>query len=554
MTSNMPIYQALAHAFAAEGVDTQYTLMGDGNMHWATAMKNIDGMTTVMARHEHCACAMAMGYYSATGKVGVASVTCGPGFTQTMTALAVASRCNVPLVVFAGEVPINARWYGQTIEQPPLAHATGAHYISAHSPQRMYQYVREAFYVARHERKPAVLGVPYDLQKQPIPDLGEYQPSSGVLPQVEPTPPSPHQIAELAEKLANARCPIIVAGRGVLAAGAAAEVEALAEEAGALLATTLPMRGLFDHNPFSIGISGGYARQIATEMGAEADLVVAIGASLTHYTVDGGQMYPKAEVVQIDIEPLGLRHGLKAADVYLRADAKLAAAAALAALRANPARKASIRTAALARRIKEEPADSAVFTIAPGVLDPRAVIDELDRVIPKDFDSVSGSGHQAYFHASMRGRKPENYHAMRDFGAIGNGLSFAIGVESARKQGKTVLFEGDGSLLMHIQEFEAIARHKMKMLIVVLNDGAYGSEIHKLRADGIDDSGSVFGRTDLAAIAKGFGLRGATVTDVSQFKALFDAYAAQDTAEVWDIHISDQVVNPRTRRMSGKGH
>jgi len=146
---NMPIYEALAQAFAAEGVDAHFTLMGDGNMHWATAMKNLDGMATFSARHEHCACAMAMGYHLATGKVGVASVTCGPGFTQIMTALTVAARGRIPLVVFAGEAPINAKWYNQAIDQPPLAVATGAHYISAHSPQRMYQYVREAFYVAR---------------------------------------------------------------------------------------------------------------------------------------------------------------------------------------------------------------------------------------------------------------------------------------------------------------------------------------------------------------------------------------------------------------------
>lgn len=551
---NMPIYEALAHAFAAEEVDHQFVLMGDGNMHWATAMKNLPGMQSIFARHEHCACAMAMGYHSATGKVGVASVTCGPGFTQITTALAVASRNRVPLVVFAGEVPINARWYSQAIDQAPIATAAGAHYIAAHAPSRMYQYVREAFHVARHERRPVVLGVPYDLQKQPLPDIGSYEPSSAVLPRLEPVPPNSRQIAQLAEKLANARCPIILAGRGVLRAGASADVEELAELSGALLATTLPMRGLFDHNPFSLGIFGGYAREIALEMGAKADLVVAIGASLSYYTVDGGRMFPKAEVVQIDTDPLGLRHGLKAADLYLCADAKLATVETIKALRAIGGGKASVRSPELARRIGEEPADSASFPIAPGTLDPRKVIEELDRVIPKDFDSVSGSGHQSYFHSTMRGRRPEKFHAMRDFGAIGNGISFAVGVAAARKDGKTVLFEGDGSLLMHIQELEAIKRHGLKLLICVLNDGAYGSEIHKLRADGLDDSGSVFGRTDLASIAKGFGLRGATVTDLADLKPLFEQYEKQDTAELWNIHISDQVVNPGTRRALKIGH
>ena len=549
---NKPIYEALAEAFAAEGVDTHFTLMGDGNMHWAAAMKNLDGMATLAVRHEHCACAMAMGYHLASGKVGVASVTCGPGFTQIATALTVASRGRIPLVVFAGEAPINARWYNQAFDQPPLAAATGAHYISAHSPQRMYQYVREAFYVARHERKPVVLAVPYDLQKQPLPNLGDYQPSSTVLPRVEPMPPSPRQVDELADKLTRARCPIILAGRGVMRSGAQKEVEELAERSGALLATTLLARGMFDHNPFSVGIAGGFARDIAVEVGARADLVVAIGTSLNYYTVDGGNMFPKAEVAQIDVEPLGLRNGLKAADLYLRADAKLAVVEVLKKLRAGGA--ARIRSDELARRIREEPADGAEFAVEPGLLDPRRAIEALDRVIPKDYDSVSGSGHQSYFHSVMRGRKPENYHAIREFGAIGNGISLAIGVAAGKRNGKVVLFDGDGSFLMHVQELETVKRHGLKLLFCILNDGAYGSEIHKLRADGVDATGAIFGRTDLAAIAKGFGLRGTNVADVAQFKPLFDAYAAQDTAEVWNIHVSDQVVSPSTRRGVGRGH
>jgi acetolactate synthase-1/2/3 large subunit len=551
---NIPIYEALAQAFAAEGVETHFTLMGDGNMHWVAAMQHLDGMNTYSARHEHCACAMAMGYHSATGKVGVASVTCGPGFTQIMTALTTASRAKIPLVVFAGEAPIHAKWYNQALDQPPLAAACDVHYISAHSPQRMHQYVREAFYLARHERKPVVLGVPYDLQKQPLPNIGPYQPSSQVMPRVEPTPPHPHQIDALIEKLTNAQCPIVLAGRGVVQSGAAAEVEEVAERSGALLATTLLGRGMFDHNPFSLGVAGGFARDIAREMGAKADLLVVFGSSLNYYTVDNGSMFPKAEVVQIDVAPLGLAHGVKSGDLHLAADAKLAAAAILEKLPAGRRTAANIRSPELARRIKEEPADAAEFAVEPGTLDPRRVIEELDRVIPKDFDSVSGSGHQSYFHSVMRGRKPEKYHAIRAFGAIGSGISYAIGVAAARGNGRVALFEGDGSFLMHIQELEMVARHRIKLLFCIFNDGAYGAEIHKLRADGVDDSASVFGYTDFAAIAKGFGLRGANVTDVAQLKPLFEAYQAQDKAEVWNIHISDKVVAPQTRRGIASGH
>ncbi len=175
-------------------------------------------------------------------------------------------------------------------------------------------------------------------------------------------------------------------------------------------------------------------------------------------------------------------------------------------------------------------------------------------MIPKDWDLVSGSGHQGYFQTHMRGRKPENFHVMREFGAIGNSISIAMGVAAARGNGKVVLIEGDGSLIMHIQELETMRRHGIKLLICVLNDGAYGAEIHKLRQDGLDDSGAIFGRTDFGSISKGFGLRGTNVTDLGQLAALLRDYEAQGDAEIWNIPISDQVTSPTMRRVKIKGH
>lgn len=549
-----PIYEALARAFQAEGVDTHFTLMGDGNMHWATAMKNLPGMKTYSTRHEHCAVGMAMGYHSATGKVGVASVTCGPGFTQLMTILTTAVRSRVPIVVFAGEAPSKAKWYSQAIDQQPLAAACGAHYISGHNPERMHQYVQEAFHTAQQRRIPVVLGIPYDIQKLPMPDIGPYKPSSSVLPTFAPIPPDAGQIGRLADKLAAAKVPIIIAGRGVLRADARAEVEDLADETGAMLSTTLLGRGMYDHHPFSLGVAGGFARAVSREVFAKADLVIAIGASMTYHTVDGGKLFtPSAEIVQIDVAPVGLRDGARAAHEYLRADAKLSTLALLDALRGRKT-NAAIRSDDLAHRIRVTPADPTEYPSEPGALDPRQVVQELEGVLPGDYDVISGNGHQSYFHTVMRGGDPNRYHVMRDFGAVGNALSYTLGIAAARGNGRVVLFEGDGGLLMHIQELETARRQGIKFLIVASNDGAYGSEIHKLRAEGIDDSGAVFGRPDLGSIARGFGLRGATVTEPGHFAELLRAYEAGDTAEIWDVHISDKVVNPRVRRGTEMGH
>ena len=208
-----------------------------------------------------------------------------------------------------------------------------------------------------------------------------------------------------------------------------------------------------------------------------------------------GTTWGKAVKIQLDDAPRGLRDGQKAADIYVKSDALAGIEAILAGLDkklgVGKPTAAAIRTKELAHRIATEPADSMPFDIAPGVLDPREVIKALDAVIPKDWDIVVVGGHQAYFNTQMRGRPAERYTTVREFGAVGNGLSYALGVAAARwqaREGKIVLFEGDGGLLFHIQELETLKRQGFRILICAMNDGGYGSEFHKLRADGLDDS------------------------------------------------------------------
>ncbi len=554
------LYEALAEAFHAEGVDTQFVLMGDGNMHWSTAFAKLPGVETVHVRHEHATVAAATAYNVATNRVAVASVTCGPGVTQLMTALPAAVRARLPMVVFAGESPINAKYYNQAIDQAPLVTATGAHYIAAHSVPRMMDYVREAFHLAKYERKPVVLGVPYDLQKVEHMSNAPYETSAMYQPKVGRMHPDPALVAEAVERLAAAKRPIILGGRGVLWAGARDAAIKLADRCGALLSNTLPARGLFHDHPFQLGIAGSYFSALGREMYESADVVLAIGTSLSYY-VGGGHFWPQAYKIQLDDAPRGLRDGQKAADLYVRSDALIGIEAILAGLDkklgVGTPTAATIRTNELAQRIATEPADSMPFDIEPGVLDPRKVIEALDTVIPKDWDIVIGGGHQAYFNAQMRGRPAERYTTIREFGAVGNGLCYALGVAAARRQGrdgKIVLFEGDGGFLFHIQELETLKRQGYRILMCIMNDGGYGSEFHKLRADGVTDKWALFGRPAFENIAKGFGLRGNEIRDVSVIPKLFKDFVAQGESEVWNIQISDKVTAPVIRQTIKRGH
>lgn len=546
INSNPVAYRALAAAFKAEETEVLFALLGDGNMHWAASLTDL-GVRGIYARHEHAACAMATMYARATGKVGVASVTCGPGLTQIMTALTTAAQAHIPLVVFAGESPLHAGFYNQHVDQRPLVVGTGAHYITAHSLQRMTDYVQEAFFVARTERRPVVLGVPLDIQKQMLPKSYSYQPSSSVIPHTGRMVANATDVDQVVETIERSQRIVVVAGLGALHSGAQPDCEALADACGGMLATTLPTRGMFDHHPFGIGISGGYARETGRRLMQEADLLIAVGASLAHFTTDGGKLYREARKVQIDTQPVGLKHGRQAADIYLRADAREGVRAIIERL-AKSRSQQSWRSDALATEIAEGPADGTAFPPQPGVIDPRDAVAAIDRVVPKDWEIINSSGHCAYFTAQLRGRKPENFNVIREFGAIGNGLSYAIGAAAGKPDRTIVLLDGDGSLLMHAQELETVRRYGLKLLICVLNDGAYGSEIHKMHSDGISAEGATFGRGDLAAVARGFGLRGRTISSGDQFAAAFEEFLkAGPGGELWDIHIADNVTTPVMR-------
>src|SRR3982750_3547380 len=195
----------------------------------------------------------------------------------------------------------------------------------------MMDAVREAFHIAKGERCPVVLGVPYDLQKVEYMANQPYETSEMYHPKVGRMHPDPEVVADLVDRLAAAKRPIILGGRGVLWSGARDAVIKLADRCGGLLSNTLPARGLFHDHPFGLGITGSYFTSLGKEMYESADVVLAVGTSLSYY-VGGGHFWTKAYKIQLDDAPRGLRDGQKAADIYLKADALIGIEAILAGL------------------------------------------------------------------------------------------------------------------------------------------------------------------------------------------------------------------------------
>jgi thiamine pyrophosphate-dependent acetolactate synthase large subunit-like protein len=436
------VYDVLASVFAREGVRDCFALLGDANMNWAARLA-AQGCRMIYVRHEHCAVAAAMAYARKSGRVGLATVTCGPGVTQLTTALPAAVRARLPLVVFAGEAPLKSGWYNQELDQGPLITATGAAYHRLHFPQRMPVAIRDAFVQARRERRPVVLGVPFDLQGQPWSGSQDMpRPSSEVLPRSSPMPANPDDVASAAKLVAAAERVVVLAGLGVVEAGGGAACRALAARTGGLLATTLPARGLFHDDPFCIGISGSFTPEVGLEYLAQADLVIAVGCSLAFHAGGGGQLWPKAAMLQVDIDPVAIHQGQEVARHHLRADARLGVEALTAAL---PGRDRVWRNDAMAARIRDSKPDSHVFEIEPGLLDPRRVVEALEAALPHDWEMVNSGGHSSWFFAQMPSRPQDKFLTIREFGAIGNGISFAMGVAAARPDRTVVLFDGDAA-------------------------------------------------------------------------------------------------------------
>jgi acetolactate synthase I/II/III large subunit len=270
----MLIYELLAEAFAREDVEVVFGLMGDGNMHWwARAVER--GIRFVHPRHEGAAVLMAHGYGKARGGVGVCSIFCGPGVSQAATALTHAARNHVPLVVFAADTPTEDPGHTQELDQGRFSESCGALFQPVPSARTAAEDVRLAFYRARLERRPVLLKVPVDLQS-PEYTGGAYRPS--------------------------------------------AALRALAGWIGALTSTTLLARGYLDKNEFAVGLAGMLASAPATELLANADLVLVFGGSLESFTLASGRLFIRAQVVSVTTDPERSDSGLPA-DSYLLADA-----------------------------------------------------------------------------------------------------------------------------------------------------------------------------------------------------------------------------------------
>lgn len=550
----MKVSDALASAFVKEGVTTVFGLMGNGNMYWWHALEQDHDVAIHETRHEGTALTMAEGWARATGKVGVCAVTQGPGLTQLATSLTVASRAKVPMVVFAGETALSDHDSVQKYNQQKFVDATEAGFVPIWKASEAEDAVRTAFYRARVESRPIVLNAPMDVQAEEYTgEIDEYEPSSTLLPGYQRILPDPDRLRDAVTLIAESKRPVIVAGQGAQKAGAGDAIVKLADRVGALLATTLPMKGWLGDHEYHVGVSGLYATKTAIELFAEADVVIGVGASLNHYTTEHGYIFPNAKYVQIDLQPSIVMGNGKRADHYLRGDALLTVEAIEQQLADDGVTSNGFRTAEVRGMLAEYDPDPRDFEIDAGTVDPRRAASILDDALPSSVGVVHGTGHCSGITAFFMKKPRDLTWAINTFGCIGQAVPTAIGAAVARPGQAMAVVDGDAGTLMHASELDTAARLGVKLLIAVFNDEALGAEYQKFVSKKMAVGSSAIPTPDLGAVARAFGCRGKMCTTLDEVKAGVDEFMAGDGPMLLDIRVSRSVVSvPYSRLWFGE--
>jgi thiamine pyrophosphate-dependent acetolactate synthase large subunit-like protein len=540
----MKVFDALANAFVKEGVTTVFGLMGNGNMYWWHALDQYPDVTIHETRHEGAALTMAEGWARATGQPGVCTVTQGPGLSQLATALIVAARAHVPMVVFAGDTALDDPHGVQQFDQARFVEATEAGFVPIWKASEAEEAVRTAFYRARVESRPIVLNAPMDVQAEEYDgDIDEYQTSSSLLPGRQRIQPDAEVLRETARVVGESKKPVIVVGQGAAASGAGEAVTQLGDRIGALLATTLPMKGWLGESEYHVGVSGLYATRTTIELFADADLVIAVGASLNHYTTEHGYIFPNARYVHIDVKPSLVMGTGKRADYYVQGDAKLSVEMLDRQLASQGVSNTGFRTAETRAMLAEYDPDPREFDLDPGTVDPRQVASMLDEVLPSDVGVVHGTGHCSGITAIFM-RKPRKLTwTVNTFGCIGQAVPTAIGAAVALKGAPLAVVDGDASTLMHMQELETAARLGVKLLIAVFNDEALGAEYQKLVSKKMDARAAAIPTPDLGAVARAFGCRGQQACTLDDVKSGVEEFMAGDGPMLLDIRVSRSVIS-----------
>ena len=540
----MRAVDAIMECLKAEGVEHVFGIPGGANLPTYDALYDA-GLRHIQCRHEQGAGHAAEGYAKASGRVGVALATSGPGATNLITPITDAMMDSVPTVFLTGQVRTDllgtdgfqeADIHGMTM--PVVKHS-----LLIQDPRDIPRAIHEAFHVARTGRPgPVLVDIPQDLSRADI----QYEPAGDVqLPGYQPTTQgNVKQIRLAAKALANARRPVIYAGGGVVNGDAAKELTELCLSDRFPVTCTLMGLGAFPapHDQW-IGMLGMHGTRAANYAMDEADLIVAIGARFDdRITGKLAEFAPRAKFIHIDIDPAEISKNVPA-HIPIVGDAKQILPKLTAEYRALETEGSRLDGWWDRIRGWQEKHPLRYDDSADSEIKPQRMIEAMWEATGGNAIVTSDVGqHQMWAAQYYHFPSPRRWINSGGLGTMGFGLPSALGAKVACPDDDVVCLAGDGSLIMTCQELATCVTENIPVKVFLMNNGYLGMvrQWQELFWDKRYSSVDMGASPDWVKLAEAFGATGMRITDKSELEDGMKTALETDGVVLVDVHVTKE--------------
>ena len=520
----------LVQALLAEGVDTLFGYPGGAIMPFYDALHG-SSLKHVLVRHEQGAAFAANGYARASGRVGVCVATSGPGASNLVTGIADAMLDSVPMVCITGQVgtPLMGTDAFQELDVFGMTMPIVKHNFLPRSVDDLPNVVREAFRLAREGRPgPVLIDLPKDVQNADASHLPAHMPAT-----VDPVPGASDAALHAAlAQLALAQKPVIYAGGGIALGNAVDAFRAFVDATQIPTVLTLKALGALPHaHPLNMGMLGMHGNRAANLAVHESDLLFVVGARFDdRATGKLAEFAPNARVVHLDVDACEIGK-LRVADAPVQGDLSISLERMLPASAAHLHGRHGVARHAWRDACLHAKQQCTPRYDAPGdLVYAPALLRRLSELAPEAIISCDVGQHQMWVAQHWRFDHPRNHLTSGALGAMGFGLPAAIGAQMVKPEAQVICVSGDGSFLMNVQELATVARYRLPVKIVLLDNQALGMVrqwqelFFEKRYSEIDLSDN----PDFAAVAAAFGIQSLHVDRADGVEAALQALLAAD--------------------------
>ncbi len=528
--------QILIEGLKEQGVDLIFGYPGGVVLPIYDELYDSD-ITHILVRHEQAAIHAADGYARATGKTGVCLATSGPGACNLVTGLATAYMDSIPVVALTGQVPTTLLGNDafQESDITGITMPVTKHNFLVQDARDLKRIIREAFYIAGTGRKgPVLIDIPKDVSTAMVPDTNgpDQQPHlRGYKPTLHGHGKMIHKATEL---IREAQRPIMYAGGGVISAEASAELVEFAERMCMPVTTTLMGLGCIptDH-PLNLGMLGMHGTEYANYAISECDLLFAIGVRFDDRVTGRIETFaPHAKVIHIDVDPAEIGKN-KTVDVPIVGDARNIL---LDLLKKLPDTCSHPEWSEKVKRWKQ---NHPLRFNENDLLHPQQVIRTLSEILGKRGIIVTEVGQNQMWSAQyFRFSRPRQWISSGGLGTMGYGFPAAIGAQMGKPGEPVVVFAGDGSFQMNIQELGTVAQYNIPVKVIILNNRFLGmvrqwQELFYEKRY----SSTELPEVRFADIARAYGIEGATITEKADLEPALRAALDHPGPYVLDVRV-----------------